>query len=271
MALASVDEDSKDGQTTVFLTGLRKYSTTHSKEVPPPSSSCCCKSWSKKKICCVSCLVIVLLFGLVIGGLFLSQMMKPVMGGDAEAWERKLAAKVGPFNGVYDLKSVSDDYEAFLNAIGIPSFAVFFILRGSETLEMEILEDGSVKSKTITDFVTQDHYYEFDKEWEMEYGKGMGVMHVVCTREKPHILMCRSEERDKGWRIDNKLFFYEQGAISVRTFHNKNITAKKYYQRRGVAGSLFKEEASEEYSFFSNEEDDDFFSDEDDDDEFWDD
>ena len=34
---------------------------------------------------------------LVIGGLFLSQMMKPVMGGDAEAWERKLAAKVGPF------------------------------------------------------------------------------------------------------------------------------------------------------------------------------
>ena len=107
---------------------------------------------------------------------------------------------------MYDLKSVSDDYEAFLNAIGIPSFAVFFILRGSETLEMEILEDGSVKSKTITgdgeirsalslnlslDFVTQDHYYEFDKEWEMEYGKGMGVMHVVCTREKPHILMCR--------------------------------------------------------------------------------
>ena len=39
--------------------------------------------------------------------------------------------------------------------------------------------------------MTQDHYYEFDKEWEMEYGKGMGVMHVVCTREKPHILMCR--------------------------------------------------------------------------------
>ena len=51
---------------------------------------------------------------------------------------------------MYDLKSVSDDYEEFLTAIGIPSFAVFFILRGSETLEMEILEDGSVQSKTIT-------------------------------------------------------------------------------------------------------------------------
>ena len=106
-------------------------------------------------------------FCLVIGGLFLSQMMKPVMGGDAELWERRLAAKVGPFvclwnlcwkiqwlnafqNGVYDLKSVSDDYETFLTAIGIPSFAVFFILRGSENLEMEILGDGSVKSKTIT-------------------------------------------------------------------------------------------------------------------------
>ena len=42
-----------------------------------------------------------------------------------------------------------------------------------------------------TDFVTQEHLYEFDKEWEMEYGKGMGVMHVVCTREEPHTLMCR--------------------------------------------------------------------------------
>ena len=39
--------------------------------------------------------------------------------------------------------------------------------------------------------MTQEHLYEFDQEWEMEYGKGMGVMHVVCTREQPHILMCR--------------------------------------------------------------------------------
>ena len=128
---------------------------------------------------------------------------------------------------MYDLKSVSDDYEEFLTAIGIPSFAVFFILRGSETLEMEILEDGSVQSKTITghhlfrsdllpsflwhmilphnlgyivkvgfclDFQTQEHRYEFDKEWTMEYGKGMGVMHVICTREELHILVCRCEK-----------------------------------------------------------------------------
>ena len=116
-------------------------------------------------------------FCLVTGGLFLSQMMKPVMGGDAELWERRLAAKVGPFvslwtfsqyvyfifqwlvafqNGVYDLKSVCNNYESFLTAIGIPSFAVFFILRGSETIEMEILGDGSVKSKTITGDVNLD-------------------------------------------------------------------------------------------------------------------
>ena len=58
---------------------------------------------------------------------------------------------------MYDLKSVSDDYETFLTSIGIPSFAVFFILRGSETLEMEILPDGSVKSKTITGDVNLDY------------------------------------------------------------------------------------------------------------------
>ena len=59
-------------------------------------------------------------------------------------------------NGVYDLKSVCNNYESFLTAIGIPSFAVFFILRGSETIEMEILKDGSVKSKTITGDVNLD-------------------------------------------------------------------------------------------------------------------
>ena len=57
---------------------------------------------------------------------------------------------------MYDLKSVCNNYESFLTAIGIPSFAVFFILRGSETIEMEILGDGSVKSKTITGDVNLD-------------------------------------------------------------------------------------------------------------------
>ena len=54
-------QDSKDGQSTVFLTGLRKNSLVDHRE---NQNSCCCKSWSKKKICCVSCLVIVLLIGL---------------------------------------------------------------------------------------------------------------------------------------------------------------------------------------------------------------
>ena len=49
-----------------------------------------------------------------------------------------------------------NNYESFLTSIGIPSFAVFFILRGSETIEMEILGDGSVKSKTITGDVNLD-------------------------------------------------------------------------------------------------------------------
>ena len=82
------------------------------------------------------------------------------------------------------------------------------------------------------------------------------------------------------------MYFYQEGAISERTFQNKNISrnesysfsifysvfsaAKKYYQRRGASGSVFKEDA-DEYSFFSNEEDDDFFSEDEEDDGFWDD
>ena len=177
---------------------------------------------------------------------------------------------------------------------------------GQEQNNHRWLEIRSALSLILSlDFVTQDHYYEFDKEWEMEYGKGMGVMYVVCTREKPHILMCRyivwwlnasmlhvafyqdQRSETKDGELTTSFSFMSRVpsvwghstiriSVRVRSCLDQFIlisfsAAKKYYQRRGVAGTLFEEEASEEYSFFSNEEDDDFFSDEDDDDEFWDD
>ena len=161
---------------------------------------------------------------LVIGGLFLSQMMKPVMGGDAEAWERKLAAKVGPFvSFLYKILYFNAGKILFRMECTISSPCLTTMRRSWMPLEFPRLlcslfsearrpwkwrswrtAQSRAKQLQVTekhrsalslfhslDFVTQDHYYEFDKEWEMEYGKGMGVMHVVCTREKPHILMCR--------------------------------------------------------------------------------
>ena len=52
--------------------------------------------------------------------------------------------------GVYDLVSFSDSYEDFLTTMGIPSWVVFIIVRASETLEMEMVDDNTVRSRVIT-------------------------------------------------------------------------------------------------------------------------
>merc|ERR1711997_677781 len=65
----------------------------------------------------------------------------------------------------------------------------------------------------------------------MEYGKGMGTMWNVCTREAPNVMMCSSEERERKWNLESKMTFSEEGVVNERTFINKNITAKKYYKR----------------------------------------
>ena len=47
--------------------------------------------------------------------------------------------------------SFSDGYKQFLERMGVPWFAIPLILSGSETLEMEIIDDGAgARTKTIT-------------------------------------------------------------------------------------------------------------------------
>ena len=54
-------------------------------------------------------------------------------------------------DGTYDLKSYDEGYKDFLTSMGIPWFVIPLILKGSETIEMEIFEDGvTVRTKTIT-------------------------------------------------------------------------------------------------------------------------
>ena len=51
----------------------------------------------------------------------------------------------------------------------------------------------------------------------IDYEKIIDQLHPIekeCLNKAPWV----------SWRIDNKLFFYEEGAISVRTFHNQNIS-----------------------------------------------
>ena len=62
------------------------------------------------------------------------------------------------------------------------------------------------------------------------YNKGKGVMHTICTIPEKNVLECNSEERTKEWKITNRLDFNALGIINTRTFHTKDIVAKKYYE-----------------------------------------
>ena len=42
-----------------------------------------------------------------------------------------------------------------------------------------------------SDFKTSEHLYKFGEWWEMEYGRGMGIMHIYCSREATNIILCR--------------------------------------------------------------------------------
>ena len=68
--------------------------------------------------------------------------------------------------GVYDLVSFSDSYEDFLTTMGIPSWVVFIIVRASETLEMEMVDDNTVRSRVITG------------DWEQ--GQGWRTCHITA-------------------------------------------------------------------------------------------
>ena len=70
------------------------------------------------------------------------------------------------------------------------------------------------------------------KAFELEYGGGpmKGIMHVSCSTPEKNVFECNSEERSKGWTFSDRREFSKQGMVNFRTFHTKNITAKKYYK-----------------------------------------
>ena len=75
----------------------------------------------------------------------------------------------------------------------------------------------------------KEHKFELDKEHETEYNQGKGIMKTVCTIPVTNVLECRQEEETKGWKITNRYEFDLLGIKNIKTFHTKDIVAKKYY------------------------------------------
>ena len=78
----------------------------------------------------------------------------------------------------------------------------------------------------------KEHKFELDKEHETEYNQGKGIMKTVCSIPVTNVLECRQEEETKGWKITNRYEFDLLGIRNIKTFHTKDIVAKKYYEVR---------------------------------------
>ena len=55
-------------------------------------------------------------------------------------------------------------------------------------------------------------------------------MQTICKVPEVNVLECNSDEKNKDWKLTNKFEFDPLGIINTRTFHSKNIVAKKYYE-----------------------------------------
>jgi len=201
-------------------------------------SRCCC-GWSKKKICCCTCLGIFLclIIGLVVLCLMFFVFKHGDKSSDAAKWEQELNSgdpdlqdSSVTMDGFYSLQSYDDQYEPYLRSLGIPWYVIPIILATSETLAIKVTGD-TVEVETETSWKTQALSFDFGKEFNISYGRGMGTMWNVCKRPSPLVWTCRSEERERGWELLSKMTFSQKGIVNERTFVNENIKAKKYYKR----------------------------------------
>ena len=100
-----------------------------------------------------------------------------------------------------------EHYEPYLKSLGIPGFVVPIILRSSETITVAATEQGVTMSTQTGEAVrpdlrgnftfvfsawqTQDVSFEWNKVWNMTYGRNSGIMWNNCTRESQNIIFCR--------------------------------------------------------------------------------
>merc|ERR1712179_44328 len=204
--------------------------------------------------CCTCCLLI--LAALVITVTVVCLMLFVFRVGDksseSKVWEEKLksnpneTAVPASLAGTYVLVSYDENYRTYLETMGIPWYVVPIILASNEKFSITELGDDTVQILTETSIASRNMTFKFGDEFSMEYGKGMGIMWNVCTREAPNVMMCRSEERERNWKLESKMVISEEGVVNERTFINKNITAKKFYKREVEEVKEEEEEEEEE-------------------------
>lgn len=223
-----------------------------------------CGSCTRRRLCCYGCLALVLVIILVIAGFVISIFSKPDLSKNAGEWESKLCNEGRnpdslDLNGSYELVSISKNFGDYLAAMGVPSFVLPMALRMKETITYAITDAG-FDAKVVNDWKEQDLYFGFGQVSNITYGRGnmQGIMWNLCQRQQHNLILCRSTEREKGWKITNLLRFTEKGMCSERTFVNKGITAKRFYKKEGVELDGFSlPPPATDYDMFADNDDDD--------------
>ena len=86
-------------------------------------------------------------------------------------------------------------------------------------------------------------------------------------RPKPNVLHFISYEPDKNWNFTSELVFSQKGMVQTQHFITKNVSATKFYVRKGTEEEGEESESVTEESDQTEEDDDDFFGDSNDDEE----
>merc|ERR1712088_681912 len=225
----------EENEKAAFLSGKRSESAANVGKRPYSKleeQKKCCFGWSKTKICCCTCCLLILaaLVAVTVVCLMLFVFRFGDMSGKAKEWEEKLksnpdaAAAPTSLAGTYVLVSYDENYRTYLETMGIPWYVVPIILASNEKFSITELGDDTVQILTETSIASRNMTFKFGDEFSMEYGKGMGTMWNVCTREAPNVMMCRSEERERNWKLESKMIFSDEGVVNERTFVTKNIS-----------------------------------------------
>jgi len=196
---------------------------------------------SPRKIVLVLCLSFAAFSCFVCGVFYIYVMTRPKISQDVDKWESVFSSEQNSslpisVSGVFHLVAVEENFAEYLKQLDIPDIAIALILSSPETLNITIRNisgETEVTSTTTNEWNVVKSVYRFNETFEMEYGAGGmgGIMECICDMPEETIISCRTEERTKLWSFDGDLIFSHAGVENVRTFHNKNIVTRLFYQR----------------------------------------
>jgi len=153
-----------------------------------------------------------------------------------EAAQDKGKGQISPeievnMSGTYQL-ILTHNYAAYLLALEIPQAAAVQIEKmKSENISIIQNELEGTTITTFTPWIKKSINFQFNENFNVEYGEKEGVLKYFCSRPKSNIINCSSINPGKGWRIMFDYIFTESHLINKSYFLSKHIGMTKKYRK----------------------------------------